>query len=204
MSASVESDQPFRQSGWRTVRLSAANAEGGAPTEVQISPALGCNLLSFVVNGTDYIVAGDLEQEPRVLGSPILYPTPNRVHDGQMSFDGRPFAFQPNMGPHFIHGLVRDQLWQLDPPCTDGDRACLTARIAFAPGDPIYDLFPITNTLQVTYTVTPGAVRMDWLVRNDDATQRLPFGLAIHPYFPIIGPRESVRITVPARKWMEA
>jgi aldose 1-epimerase len=68
----------------------------------------------------------------------------------------------------------------------------------------VYDLFPIANTLQVTYTVTPGGVRMDWLVRNDDAAQRLPFGLAIHPYFPILGSRESVRITVPARKWMQA
>ncbi|NLF03365.1 MAG: hypothetical protein GX601_20580 [Anaerolineales bacterium] len=204
MSASVESEQPFRQSGWRTVRLSAIDAKGGARTEVHISPALGCNMLSFAVDGTDYIVAGDLEPEPRVLGSPILYPTPNRVRDGRMSFDGRSFVFQPNMGPHFIHGLVRDQLWQLDPPCADDDHVCLTARIAFAPGNPIYDLFPIANTLQVTYTVMPGVVRMDWLVRNDDDAQRLPFGLAIHPYFPVIGPRESVRITVPARKWMEA
>jgi aldose 1-epimerase len=41
-------------------------------------------------------------------------------------------------------------------------------------------------------------------VRNQDARWRLPFGLAIHPYFRIIGPRESIRLQVPAKKWMES
>jgi aldose 1-epimerase len=204
MTASYATDVPFKQSPWRGVRLSAARADGSGATEAFVSPGLGCNLLAFVVDGTDYMVAGDAEQPPKLLGSPILYPTPNRVRDGRMTFEGRAFSFQPNMGAHFIHGLVRDQSWDVDAPVAAGERASLTARIRFAPGTAIYELFPIANTLQVTYSVTPGVVRMDWLVRNEDATQRLPFGLAIHPYFPVIGPRESVRISVPARKWMEA
>jgi len=41
-------------------------------------------------------------------------------------------------------------------------------------------------------------------VRNRDERWRLPFGLAIHPYFRIIGPRESIRLQVPVKRLMEA
>jgi aldose 1-epimerase len=204
MTATFATDVPFNQTTWRTVRLSTARADGSLATVVQVAPELGCNLLSFVVDGTDYLYAGDQEPQPKLLGSPILYPTPNRVRAGRMSFEGRSFVFPPNMAGNFIHGLVRDHAWEAEPSVVDGERVSLTARIAFAPGAPIYDLFPIRNSLRVTYTVSPGAVRMDWLVTNEDPALRLPFGLAIHPYFPIIGPRASVRITVPARKWMPA
>jgi aldose 1-epimerase len=45
---------------------------------------------------------------------------------------------------------------------------------------------------------------MDWTVNNEDDSKRLPLVLAIHPFFPIIGTREQVRIQVPSKKWMEA
>jgi len=53
------------------------------------------------------------------------------------------------------------------------------------------------------YTVTEGCIRIDWTIVNDDLAKRLPFGLAIHPYFRVIGERSQVRLLVPANKYQE-
>jgi len=188
------------ETGQPTIRLSAPDDRASA----QVAPASGCNLLSFQVEGTEYIFARPAASVLKLLGTPILYPMPNRVRNGQFTFEGRTFTFPTNMGGHFIHGLVRDQAWQVDEPVASEDSIACTARIRFAPDTDLYKLFPIQNTLEVTYTLKADSLRMGWRVQNDDKQQRLPFGLAIHPYFPIIGPRESARIQVPASKWMEA
>jgi aldose 1-epimerase len=193
--------------GWDTVTLFC---DGDTPTTATFSPQMGCNLLSFTVAGQEYLV--DLDRagaEPRLLGTPVLYPTPNRVRDGVFTYAGREFRFTPNNGPNFIHGLVREERWQLDGPVTGIDtlgEACVaaTARIRLSPGSPLYDLFPIANTLQLTFVLKPAELALRFSVRNDDALQSLPFGLAIHPYFAVIGGRDEVTLRVPATHRMEA
>lgn len=191
--------------GWDVARLTCSQPEPPTLTQIAIAPTQGCNLLSFRVEGHDYLV--DLAEgpgEPRLLGTPILYPTPNRVRDGRFRFDGRTFSFPPNNGPNFIHGLVRDRTWTLDEPALSWEGASLTGRYRFEPGAEPYALFPIRNSLEVTFTLRPGGVRLQFAVHNEDDSARLPFGLAIHPYFRIIGGRGDVRLQVPAEKWMEA
>jgi len=191
--------------GWRLARLTCAEMGEQPASQFALCPEQGCNLLSFRVSGQDYIVdLGDGPDGPRLLGTPILYPMPNRVRDGRFTFAGRTFTFPPNNGPNFIHGLVRDRAWSLDAPSMARDHAALTARYRLAPGEPAYARFPIRNSLEVTFTLRPGTLRLDFCVRNEDEAQDLPFGLAIHPYFPIIGERRQVRLEVPARAHMEA
>lgn len=184
--------------GWETVTLSC---RGSSAT---FTPQIGCNLLSFVVDGQDYIVALDESSGNGILGTPILYPMPNRVRDGVFTFAGRSFRFEPNNGPNYIHGLVRDQAWTVGEPILGENEASISAHIYMVPGGPLYALFPIANTLQVTYTLRPGQLTLAFAVHNDDETQELPFGLAIHPYFPIIGRRDEITLQVPATAWMEA
>ncbi len=188
------------ETGWDTVRLSLADA-GRELAAAHVAPAMGSNLVSLQFEGQEYLYAQPTGSP--FLGTPVLYPTPNRVRDAQFVFEGRTFRFTPNNGPNFIHGLVRDQPWESVKPVITPESASLTTRIAFEPGKRIYDLFPIRNTLELTFTLKPHSMRLAFLVRNQD-NQPLPFGLAIHPYFPVIGPRESVRLQVPARKRMEA
>ncbi len=184
--------------GQRVVRLS-----DGERTTARFAPGIGSNLFSFQVEGLEYLY--DMADAPHspLLGTPILYPMPNRVRDAQFTFGGRTFRFPPNNGRNFIHGLVRERPWQCDEPIVAHDRVSVATRISFAPGKEPYDLFPIHNTLELTYTLRSASIRFDFVVRNEDE-QPLPFGLAIHPYFRILGPRESVRLQVPAQKWMEA
>ena len=166
---------------------------------------MGSNLFSFQVDGIEYIYGfNESRTGKNLLGSPVLYPTPNRVRNAQFSFGGRTFHFEPNSGKNFIHGLVRKSVWTYDEPVITDKNVSVTTRIAIVPGTEIYEYFPIKNTLELTYTLYEKAIRLDFSTRNNDDHELLPAGLAIHPYFPLIGPREEVRIQVPAKKWMEA
>lgn len=193
--------------GWPVVRLSCQ--EVGTPshqTIAQILPTQGCNLFDWEVDGIEYLSAfGTVKGSPRqLLGTPVLYPTPNRVSDAQFDFDGRTFSFPPNNGRNFIHGLVRDLAWKHDEPTIEEESISLRTYVTIEPETPAFQLFPIRTTLVLIYTVKPNRIRFDFTVRNEDDRLRLPFGLAIHPYFRVIGPRNSVRLQVPAYKWMEA
>ncbi|MFP3897536.1 MAG: aldose 1-epimerase [Anaerolineales bacterium] len=172
---------------------------------LSFSPDRGSNLFRLQVDGQDYLYGlQESRGEQTLLGTPVLYPTPNRVRDATFTFDGRTYTFEPNDGPNFIHGLVRDVSWTYEKPLVTDKGVSASAKIVFRPGKEIYRHFPIRNTLQVTYTLNPSGVRVDFAVHNKSHDSRLPFGLAIHPYFRIIGPRKSVRILSPAKKWMEA
>lgn len=195
------------ETGWPIIRLSCQDTRiTSHQTIAQILPTQGCNLFDWVVDGIEYLcdmgsVKGSAKQ---LLGTPVLYPTPNRVRDASLTFAGRTFNFPPNNGPNFIHGLVRDLVWTADEPVIEDESISLRTSVTIAPGSPAYELFPISSTLVLIYTLRTNHIRLDFTVQNDDERQRLPFGLAIHPYFRVIGPRESVRLQVPALKWMES
>ena len=191
--------------GWNVLHLFYEGAAPHERTHVALVPEMGANLLAFDVGEHAFIVEGDRTNGRfALLGTPILYPTPNRVRGARFTFDGREFTFPPNNGRNFIHGLVRERPWECDTPHIGDESIRVTARYRFLPGDEAFALFPIRNTLEVTFTVRPRTVRFDFTIYNEDTSQRLPFGLALHPYFAILGDRSQVRIQVPAQRWMEA
>lgn len=174
-------------------------------TSLTFAPEQGSNLFSFSVGGTEYLFGkGSMGGPTRIIGTPILYPTPNRVRNATFAFDGRTFTFEANDGTRFLHGLVRDIPWEVDEPVVTEQDISVTTRVRFLPGTALYERFPVKNTLELTYRLQPRTVQFEFSVSNDDTEHRLPFGLAIHPFFNILGPRESVTIQVPATKWMEA
>jgi len=194
------------QTGWRIAHLICRGTDPTREqTVAQFIPEIGSNLFSFQVGGIEYLSGvGQSQGKPKLFGTPILYPTPNRVRGSQFTFGGRAFKFEPNDGPNFLHGLVRETPWACDQGIATRESVSVTTRVRFEPGTEIYNWFPIRNTLELTYTLKPRAIRLDFRVRNEDVEQPLPFGLAIHPYFRVIGKRNDVRLQVPAQKWMEA
>lgn len=190
---------------WEAVHLAYEADDPTESTSIAFAPTHGSNLFSFVVGGTEYIFGlSNTGGQTRIVGSPILYPTPNRVRDATFTFDGRVFTFEANEGTRFLHGLVRAAPWETDEPVVEPNGVSVKTRIRFVPGTPWYERFPIVNTLSLVYRVAPRRVEMTFTVENEDVQYRLPFGLAIHPFFAIHGPRESVTIEVPATHWMEA
>ena len=193
------------ETGWQLVRLmSFGGDDAHALSELAFTPEIGSNLISFAVGGTEYLCDHrPTEHGHAILGTPILYPTPDRMRKATFTFDGRVFTFEPNAGAEFIHGLVREAPWRFGMPVVTADEISVSTWVAFEPGKPYYERFPIRNRLELTYTLRANGMRFGFAVHNEDPGQRLPFGLGIHPYFRIIGPRESVRIQVPATKWQE-
>ena len=75
--------------GWHIVELTAGRSGDPASTiSVKVSPEAGSNMFSLVAGGHELIDAtDDLASLPSGgRGNFLLYPTPNRVRDGEFSF----------------------------------------------------------------------------------------------------------------------
>lgn len=202
-SHSVEKDHG---TGWRIVRL-GYHAPGDLRNdlEVCIAPEAGANLYSMRFGQTQLLV------EPQSLselpgfdyGFPILYPTPNRVQDSHFVFDGRPFRFTPNDGPHFLHGLVHSLRWEMGTPTSDSNGAHAAAFLDWDQSQAGFPCFPIIHRLHLDYHLTSRGVRFEFTVENRDE-RHLPFGFGLHPWFRILGTRAKTWLQVPAPKHMEA
>jgi aldose 1-epimerase len=195
-------------SGWTIVSLRFDDAKDATRSQcVRICPEAGANLFSYVFGGTELL---QVPKEIKALrgggsGTPILYPTPNRVRNGRFAFEGREFKFS-DTGKTTIHGLVLKLPWQSDPPVfAEGAEpgVSVTTFLDFDAGSAHFDRFPVKHRLEVTYALTARGVRVRFTVANRD-TQKLPFGFALHPYFRISGAREKTVLRVPALKKMEA
>ena len=102
--------------GWGIVVLRYVDAfESWRNKQARIAPEAGANLFSFTFGGQELLLQpaalADLMQQRS--GMPVLFPTPNRVRDAQMAFEGRQFRFEANNQNNFIHGLVRRRPWKV-------------------------------------------------------------------------------------------
>ena len=178
---------------------------GEHPLEASVTPGAGANLISLVSDGKELLRGPeDLSTfDGSSPGSPVLYPTPNRVAVGKFSFEGRSFDFGLNDGDRFLHGLVRSVPWQYEIPAATDTSASVRTWIDFTPGSPLYEKFGFDHRLTLTYTVDKLGLRIGYEVTNHDS-RRLPYGIAFHPYFLFLGSRESAILCVPAQKHHEA
>jgi aldose 1-epimerase len=173
--------------------------------EARVAPLAGANLYSLRADGEEL-----LEQPPSLAalavspaGTPILFPSPNRVRDATFVFEGRRFSFQPNQGPNFIHGLVRRRPWQSGCPVGGARRAAVCTWIDWDERQPEFASFPVTHRLTVRYTLGRGRLGIGYRVANRGPGP-LPFGFAIHPWFRVPGARADVLVRIPAAERMEA
>src|SRR5688500_16225680 len=89
-----------------------------AALEARIAPAPGGNLFSLKAGGEELLHQPEKLEDLKLnrSGTPILFPTPNRVRDAKLTFEGREFTFEANNQKNFIHGFVRKRPWQVKPP----------------------------------------------------------------------------------------
>jgi aldose 1-epimerase len=173
--------------------------------EVRVAPAAGSNLYWLAAGGEQLL------EQPASLGAlavssagtPIMFPSPNRVRDSVFEFEGRRFVFVPNSGANFIHGLVRRRPWRAGDPIAGPRQASVATWIDWDQGQPDFAYFPVMHRLTVTYTLRPGRLVIGYRVANR-GPDRLPFGFGLHPWFRIPGNRTQVLVRVPATRRMES
>ncbi|QDV27823.1 aldose 1-epimerase [Aureliella helgolandensis] len=175
-------------------------------TVVRFAPQAGANLFSIAVDEVEYLRQPDsLEQLPGVsFGTPLLYPTPNRVKGAEFTFEGKRVTFDANSSGNFIHGLVNRYAWQVVSLTDSEESTSLRCLADFGDGKSLNDLFPFAHRLYLTITVKDRAVRWTYQVDNQSGSEAIPFGFALHPYFVYQGARDATFLTIPASHWMES
>ncbi len=125
---------------------------------------------------------------PAFFGNPLLFPYPYSIRDGAFVYKGKRYTRRLNREGNYIHGLTRDHPWTLEQTWTDADGAHARASITVGGGDPLSDdllaEYPFPFRFRVTYTLSDTALNAAYEVTNI-GPETLPFGLGIHPYFPV-------------------
>jgi len=191
--------------GWHVVTLFYGAADPANALEVKVCPEGGSNMFSFKYGGVELLRQPDSLQQlqGRGYGSLVLYPTPNRVRNAEFTWEGKTYRFKPNWHEHFLHGLVLDKAWSYEAPVVTDTAATVRTWIDFAPGTAQYQFFPWRSRFSLTFTLTARGLRISYQVTNQDK-RALPYGFATHPYFNVLGKRDSTFIWVPAQAHMEA
>jgi aldose 1-epimerase len=197
------------ETGWNIVTLTAENkTDPHKSISVKITPEGGDNLYSFTIGGTELLRGPEkLSQlSKQFFGTPILFPTPNRVRNGIYVFLGDTLkqSLPGETRLRTIHGLVWDDPnWKFEPPVTGKNSASFKAWYVFDRNNPRLEGYPFPNTLTVEYTLFNDRVRISYDVVNQ-GVKPLGFGFALHPFWNVIGSKDDVTIKVPLPYHMDA
>ncbi len=123
--------------------------------------------------------------EPRSAGCFPLLPFGNRVRGNRFGFGGADYAFAPNQpwDRHYLHGDSWLSLWELADLSPRAATLSLQRR-----GD---DGSPYAYDATIGFALTEADLSIRLAVTNRHAAA-LPFGLGLHPYFPLT-PRTTLQ-----------
>jgi aldose 1-epimerase len=110
-------------------------------------------------------------------GLPLL-PWPNRLADGQYTFDGQELRLPIDdvVRRNAMHGLTRSLTWNVAEQATDRVRMALAVYPRAG--------YPFTLDLSIEYALGPTGLSVTTTARNR-GQRALPFGAGQHPYFTV-------------------
>jgi aldose 1-epimerase len=174
---------------------------------VEVWPAHGFNCLRWRVNGQDLLyVAPDWSDSPLPTrsGIPVLFPFPNRIHNGLFVHRGKAYRLPKNDSTHMnaIHGFAPRNPWRVFGYGADMFGAWVHGDFQLSTEAPeADDLWPGDGLLSVVYRLSPDRLRVELRVRNM-GDEPFPFGVGLHPYLRVPGDDLDVSryvLHVPAR-----
>ena len=202
-SFNIEKDS---ETGWSVVTLSYINTDDSSQNKiVKICPDAGDNLFYFKVGEYEII-----NQPPSIsdlrdvhFGTPVLYPTPNRVRNCKYTFMGEEIHQVKNGKERYLHGLVYDEPWEFEEPVVSESSVVLKSHITITKDHHLFPSFPYENTIRLNFTLMKNKIRFDYEVENQ-GTKPLPYGFALHPYFKTYDDRKDNLIQVNVKEAFEA
>ncbi|KAA2653555.1 aldose 1-epimerase, partial [Alistipes onderdonkii] len=152
-------------------------------------PDMGANLvrLADTRRGIEILraPAGDEVEEfrrrPHVFGLPILFP-PNRIADGQYTFDGRTYRFPITdaKGGHYHHGILKSQPFAVSKAWETADEVLVECRYySNAGNDAIFRDFPHEFKCKIVYRLMAGGLEQEVMFANRSA-EPMPVGVGFH------------------------
>ena len=176
---------------------SQSNFDGNS-LEAWIAPSRGSNLCRLSVNGNHVInFDRDLLVKNDFTGTPILYPTPNRVRNGVFRYHGEIYN-QVKRGMKILeHGLVNNEPWNYLDPQINHESVNLTTWIDFDETCAVFPAFPFKHRLSLDFRLTPAGLQVSYTIENlGDLT--IPFGFGLHPYFTKLSGDAGTFVELPA------
>jgi galactose mutarotase-like enzyme len=166
---------------WLTQPASTAGfslAEGFWCTALRVRSAAGDWLPVF----TEPPNFTALQTRATFYGNPLLFPYPVTIIGGAFTYRGQRYELPPTKERRVIHGVVRDRPWTLERTWQDESGSHVHASI-----DVIDTIaFPFPFRFEATYSLLGTILTLAVKAINlGDAI--MPFGLGIHPYFPLEG-----------------
>ncbi|MCK4602263.1 MAG: aldose 1-epimerase, partial [Phycisphaerae bacterium] len=174
-------------------------ATGGHEVIAGIQPHCGANLVTLKVDGQEYIhydEAALRSDERRYTGCFIMFPTPCRVPNGRYEFQGRTITQNKAGRLITIHGLVRDEAFDLT--ATDGGMAL---KLDITPEGPVYEAFPFPGRLSISLKLVETGLEYSFSYENRGETPA-PVGFGVHPFWRIPAKREDVWVKIPCDESM--
>ena len=168
---------------------------GGHITRIEVLPKMGANLVSFQVDGREFIHFDRdhlMAAESHMTGCFHMFPTPCRLTDSRYTFEGREIVQRKRGETINIHGVIRDEAFETS---ASGDR--LTATLDFDEKHPVYEGYPFPGRVTITYTIIPRGVEVAFAYENRGKANA-PAGYGIHPFWLIPGNRADVSVKLPA------
>jgi aldose 1-epimerase len=173
---------------------------GGHTTRIEVLPRLGANLVSFQVDGREFIHFDPgrlLGEEPHMTGCFHMFPTPCRLGRSRYSFEGREIVQRKRGEEVNIHGLIRDEEFAI----SKSDRE-LSGTLAFDQQHPVHEGFPFPGEVSIRYRLLERGLEVRFAYENRD-DRKAPVGYGIHPFWQIPGDRAEVQVTIPCDYRME-
>ncbi len=158
-SARIERDASLGE-----IAVLAWDGAGSASRATESSPALEAR---FSV-GSRAVIDFDpsLLRAHDFTGTPVLYPTPNRVRDCRFAWKGREYAQRRSGRDIYEHGLAHLESWGHEPPTAGTDGARFVALLDCRPESPMFEAFPFPHRLGLSFTLTARGIRMEYAIEN--------------------------------------
>jgi aldose 1-epimerase len=194
----------FKKENLSGIETIALTYEAGHKIECFIAPEYGANMVRMSVDGKNVIdFDAELIKQHGYTGTPVLFPTPNRVRDGKFTFNGRLFQYDSGARPAYEHGLVHYESWKYEVPIVNEDSVSLKLFLDCKKGTRIYKAFPIEHRINLLYTLYEDGIKIEYKIENKDSVS-LPYGFALHPYFIKLSGDNGTYVKLPAKKYMQA
>jgi len=194
----MASMRQFSQADLATERLSAEIE--GRRVSLAILPRMGANLVSFQVDGREFIhfdPKSILADAGAMTGAFQMFPTPCRLTGSRYSFGGREIAQRKRGEEVSIHGLVRDEPFAV----RKGERE-LVSTLGVTETHPVHEGFPFPGRLTTAHRLIPSGMEVHFEFQNLGDSPA-PVGYGLHPFWRIPGKRSAVLVKIPTDNIME-
>jgi len=172
----------------------------GRTVSVSILPRMGANLVSFQVEGREFIHFDPdrlLANSEDMTGAFQMFPTPCRLTGSRYPFQGREIPQRKGGEDVFIHGLVRDE-----PFASCQTDLSIVSQLDITPDHPVYEGFPFAGRLTTTHRIIPSGMELSFVFENRGESPA-PVGYGLHPFWRLPGKRSDVMVRIPAENTTE-